>query len=887
MTALLLTKFYIPPLPVEFVARPQLLAILDQALAQRLVLVSAPAGAGKTTSVAAWMHSRRKGEAIASWLSLDDNDNDPQRFLNYLEGCLEECGLALDAAGYATALAPQARLERLLGDLVRDRNEHQPKIILVLDDFHCIHNPDVHRLMEYLIAQMPPWLHLVVLTRSDPPWELARLRASGQVVELRMQQLRFSTQEAGAFLCALVGPHLADSEIAALNERTEGWIAGLKMASISLRGREDASAFVASFAGSHRHIFDYLLEQVLDRQPPEVRTFLLKTSLLERFSAPLCDAILESGGEAHLILAQLERENLFLIPMDEERSWFRYHQLFADLLQLVLEQTYPGMRLQLHRRASQWYEAQGLLLDALQHALAAGDMELAAHVISRNVLLLVEQDDVRSALLKVAAASGSNTSNHSPWLDIAQAWVLVAERADISNPFLDGVETRIAKMPDKGERQRLLGQLAAVRAFVYSTHGDKTNTVIQAERALAHLSPEECSVRALTLVTWGDVLSVDGPDPAAIPILEQAWEMARQAEKPQIAMMAATALASAHLGVGRLHQAEHVCSAALAIAEAYQARTLATLSATSGVYALQARIASEWGENERAVHLARKGLLLSERWGQADTEVLCLAYLGRALVMANAPWEQAGQVFQRARAAARCISPWELQMAETMTLEALLDVDPPNQAEIRLQLRCVQDSGAHCPAPLHARVLLHQGASPKDVLAVLDPALAALSGQPSFDLVRLLVLRSLALQAAGDDRQALAFIRRALELAELENRVATFVREGARLEKLLHQAIVHSTYPEFARTLLAAFETRRKPKMEMVNSSQVFIDPLSQRELEVLQYLSTYLSTPEIAERLVVSANTVRTHIKNIYNKLGVHGRSAAVQQAKELGLLA
>lgn len=363
--------------------------------------------------------------------------------------------------------------------------------------------------------------------------------------------------------------------------------------------------------------------------------------------------------------------------------------------------------------------------------------------------------------------------------------------------------------------------------------------------------------------------------------------MARQAEKPQIAMMAATALASAHLNAGRLHQAERVCSAALAIAEAYQARTLATLSATSGVYALQARIASEWGEHERAVPLARKGLLLSERWGQADTEVLCLVYLGRALVMANAPWEQAGQVFQRACDTARCISPWELQMAETMTLEALLDVDPPNLAEISLQLCRVQDNGGHCTAPLQARILLYQGASLKDVLAVLDPALAALSGQPSFDLVRLHVLRALALQAAGDDRQALAVTRLALDLAEPENRVATFVREGTRLEKLVHRAIAHSIYPEFARTLLAAFEARRKPKVELVNSSQAFFDPLSQRELEVLQYLSTYFSTPEIADRLVVSANTVRTHIKNIYNKLGVHGRSAAVQRAKELGLLA
>jgi len=885
VTALLPTKFYIPPLPAGFVARPQLLVLLDQALSQRLTLVSAPAGAGKTTTVAAWAHSRRGDGALIGWLSLDANDNEPVRFLDYLEGCLEECGLALDATAFSPALAPQDRLERLLADLGREKAGHKPEIIIVLDDVHFIQNRDVHRLMEYLIARMPPRLHLVVLTRSDPPLELARLRAAGQLAELRMQQLRFSTQEAGVFLSGSAGYHLAEEEIAALNERTEGWVAGLKMASISLRGREDASAFVATFAGSHRYIFDYLLEQVLDRQPPDVRSFLLKTSLLERFSAPLCDAILEGDGEAHIILDQLERENLFLIPLDDERGWYRYHCLFADLLQLILEQTYPGMRLQLHRRASQWYEAQGLLLDALQHALAAGDMELAAHIVSGNMLLLIEQDDVRPALLKIAAASSSKTGAH-PWLDIAQAWVLVTGKANTAGPLLDVVEASIAQIPDMGERWRLLGQLSAVRAFVYSTQGDKANTVIQARQALAHLPPNEAAVRALTLATWGDVLSVDGHDPEAIPILEQAWGLARQAEKPQVAMMAAVALASAHLGAGRLHQAARVCSEALAIADACLARTLAALSATSGVYALLARIVSEWGENERAIHFARKGLLLSERWGQADMEVLCLVYLGRALVMANAPWEQAGQVFQRVRDMARCISPWELQMAETITLEALLDFDPPDQAEIKLQLRRVQDSGAHCPAPLQARILLYQGASSKSVLAMLNPALAALSGQPSFDLVRLHVLRALALQAAGDDRQSLDSIRAALELAEPENRVATFVREGAGLEKLLRRASTHSIYPAFVRTLLAAFEARRKPKVKMGDVSQAFIEPLSQRELEVLQYLGTHLSTPEIAGQMVVSANTVRTHIKNIYNKLGVHGRSAAIHQAKELGLL-
>jgi LuxR family maltose regulon positive regulatory protein len=884
VTALLPTKFYLPPAPTGFVVRPKLLADLDEVLSNRLTLVSAPAGSGKTTLVSTWVKSTRTKGAVIGWLALDESDNDPGLFLDYMVASLEEGGLLIDTAVIPPGFGNPAQIENAMVEFIRGIMEVKREMILILDDYHVIQHKQIHTALGFLIEHAPPHMHIVILSRSDPPLELARLRVARQLIEVRMDQLRFSEQEASEFLKMATGMVLTDSEVALLNERTEGWIAGLQMAAISLRGREDVEKFVTAFAGSHRFVFDYLLEQVLNRQSPELRDFLLKTSVLERFSAPLCASVTGTGIAAQELLDSLDRANLFLVPLDNEHGWYRYHHLFSDLLKLMLDRTHPGLSVELHHLACHWFEEQGMLIEALHHGLAAGDMELVAHIVSSNVLVLVENDEV-GPTLKIIDTVPAKERISLPWLEIARAWVMGAGQAQKSLHILDTLEKGVENAPEDIQHQRLIGHIAAVRAFVYSILGDKSNTITYAQMADELLPADEFAVRALNLTTLGDIRSDDRRhDPSALPILQQALAMALQAEKPHVAMIAAAALASAHLHAGRLHELERVCLEALAIAEDYQQRYQRPLSATANVYSLMARVLAEWGENEKAIQFARKGLILSERWGQLDTEVMCLNYLGRALVFGN-DWEQARQMFERAHSIARKISLWYWGLTATFTLDSMLDSEKPDTDKIAQQIQRVQESGALYTHLLTGRLMLRDN-QPDKALQALEEAQRHLGGQPSFDYVRIHGLRGLAFQAKGDEKQALTELRQALKMAEPEHRVATFVREGAAMEKLLKLALAKSISREFVQRLLAAFESRHKHIPAPAHITEALIEPLSERELEVLQYLNSYLSTPEIANLLVVSANTVRTHIKSIYSKLSVHGRSGAVKRARELALL-
>jgi LuxR family maltose regulon positive regulatory protein len=875
VTSLLPTKFYFPPIPSGFVARPQLLEKLDEALTHRLTLVSAPAGAGKTTLVSAWVQSARKKGAVFGWLSLDEGDNAPGRFLEYLVAGLEEGGLLLDPAALPSRQQDQARIEEFLGDFIRGLVSLKRELILILDDYHVIHNPEVHAALEYSIEFAPPHLHLVLLTRSDPPLELARRRVSGQLVELRMDDLRFTTEEAGAFLVKSAGVHLMPADVTRLNARAEGWIAGLQMAAISLRGREDAAAFVAAFAGSHRFVFDYLLEQVLNRQSPEVREFLLQTSVLERLSAPLCDALVGTRGTARGLLDTLERANLFLMPLDDERSWYRYHHLFADLLRLVLEQTHPGGAAELHRRACHWFEEQGMLPEALQHSLAAGDMQLAAQLVSANMLALVEHAELAPILLRMDAVAREQRAS-LPWLGVAHAWALAySGQMERAEEVLTQAEKQREKLPG-GERSRLMGHIAAVRGYTAWVEGRQQTAVELTEEAARLLPVEEIAVRALNLTTFGNALVQFGPDPRAVEVLEQAVGLARQAGQSHVFMSAATALVYAFMIQGRLHKAYQICLEAIAVAEAHQQRNRQPLPAAAGAYAEQATILGEWGEAERSLQAARKGLALSDLWGQADTIMVCLFSLANSLLLVNDS-PAALQVLGRARKIAQNISPWFVANVDQSEMKVHLSAGNIDQAA-----RLAAEMGDQLPITLAARLLVRQNRL-DEALALLERAFPQALAAPSLEAVRLGVLQSLAFFQKRDETRALSALKQTLALAEAEDRVAIFLREGAAMEKLLRLALTRSIAPGFVRRLLQAFEAQGNPSLAPV--VEPLIETLSERELEVLRHLDGPLSTPEIAQLLVVSPNTVRTHIKNIYGKLGVHGRSGAVRRAKELGL--
>jgi ATP/maltotriose-dependent transcriptional regulator MalT len=883
---ILSTKLAIPPVRSRLVVRSRLIEKLNQGMECGFVLVSAPAGYGKTTLLSAWLD---QVECAITWLSLDDGDNDLARFLAYLAAALQQVNPSIGEAlenPPDTLSKPEA--EPLLTPLINQLAQIENPFCLVLDDYHAIHNQEVHQIVSFMLEHRPPALHLVIATRADPPLPLSRFRVRSQMMELRLADLRFSSQEAADFLDHTMGLDISPEDVARITRRTEGWIAGLQMTALSIQNTEDLSSFITAFTSSDHYIFDYLLEEILERQSPEIRRFLLYTSILDQLTGPLCDALLEGEVEPHptrpssVILEQIEHANLFIVALDYEHRWYRYHQLFSDLLKPVLDQAYPGLSVELHRRACRWYEGQDMFPEALQHAISSGNMQLVAQIVSANVLVLVENDEVMPTLRKIDSLPNNDLIT-MPWLGIARAWVVGTGQTQQSLQILDEAEKQVETMADGIEPQRLKGYIAAARAFVYNALGDLSQLISNSHLANELLPSDDISVRAMNLALWGKTLSVYEHDPDAIPILEQALGLALKAQKPHVAMIAASQLATSHLFAGRLHEVQQVCLEALEISEEYERRYLHTLPAAANIYPLLARVLAEWGENEQAIQMGRKGLMLSERWGRVNTEVLCLIYLGRALMFANEP-EQARQIFQRAESAAQKISTDSWHDISRFILDSLLDSETPDSSEITRLRQRLQGSRWFFPW-LKARLLLRED-QPDQALVALEKALVDLKGQPSYDIVRIYALRALAFQAKGDEKQALVSLRQALELGEPENRVATFVREGAAMERLLQQAQSKSIAPEFVQRLLAAFESRHKQKPEPARVSKALIEPLSEREMDILKLLAQGCPDKKIAETLVIARDTVHKHLSNIYGKLGVHSRIGAIVRARELGLL-
>lgn len=884
VVALLSTKFYFPPIPAGFVARPQLLEKLDESLTHRLTLVSAPAGAGKTILVSSWVQSARKKGVAFGWLSLDAADNDPHRFFEYLGACLEEGGTVIDIETLTPSLSEQGQIEDALAGFIRGLMDLKQDIILILDDYHVIQNQQIHAAVQYFLDHASARLHLIVLTRSDPPLELARLRVAGQLVEMRMDDLRFSVLEAGEFLERSAGVKISDDDVNSLNARAEGWVAGLQMAAISLRGAKDPSAFIAAFAGSHRYVFDYLIEQVLDRQTLEVREFLLRTSILERLSAPLCDGVAGTGGTAQGMLNAIERLNLFLVPLDDEHGWYRYHHLFSDLLKLVLEQSHPGLSIELHHLASHWYESQGYLPEAMNHALVAGDMELVANIVSKNVLALVDVNEIAPTLAQLNAVPAAKSSS-LPWLNVAYAWGLayMGENQRAEDDLL-AAENHLEGLPE-AKREKVMGHIAAVRAYLAWTRGDQSaQAVAFAEKANALLPQEDIAVRALNLTTLGNALMQDRADPRAADVLEKALHLSKQADQLHVIMQAASGLAFFYLVFGKIHRARAVCEETIEIAEAYRQRTARPLLAAASVYAALAFLNVEVGEFEIALRIARKAMALSESWGQLDTRMMCVQPLLYAMGFTD-HLREAYIVLETMRKIAQKGPPWHLETLDYVELQIYLDSDPQDMKEIE-QKKAGKQQVCEKSQSLAARILLKQNRF-ADALALIQRALADPGRYGNLNLARFFILQALAYHQRDNLASALNSIRQAFRLAEPENMITAFLREGRQMEEFLRLPKVKFIAPAFVSRLLSAFEARRQQSSVPLQIAETLIEPLSDRELEILHYLSGYLSTPEIADRLVVSANTVRTHIKNIYGKLGVHGRSGAVKRASELGLLA
>jgi LuxR family maltose regulon positive regulatory protein len=885
----LLTAKLRVPAADSLVPRPRLIERIATGLRRPLTVVAAPAGSGKTSLLAAW--ARATDRAVA-WFALDTDDNDPVRFLTYLTAAFghAEPGLGdgtrrlLDAA-YPPG--PTAAMHVLADEVeAADRD-----VVLVLDDYHAIDEPAVHEAIAFLIDHLPPRLRVVIAGRDEPPLPLARLRARNQLTELRGADLRFTPDEAAALLADLAGDALAVPDITTLTERTEGWAAGLVLAGLSLQGRTDPAAVVANLSGSHRFVLDYLIGEVLCACiDPAVERFLVHTSILDRLTAPLCEAL--TGDDAAPMLERIERANLFLIPLDDERRWYRYHHLFAEALRHHLQQHAPALVPELHRRAAEWFEREGFDADALRHVLAIPDADRAANIVERQATALLTRGEVRTLRAWVEALP-KEVMRTRPIICLRYAWALAhANALDAVEPCLRDVEAWLAAHPATPgtEAARWPAEIAAIRARVAVIRGDSPATIEYSKRALALAAPDDYVTRSGTGLNLGSAYGAIGDLTAA----KQAYaEVVAHgpAAGPLSAALALRYQADLEVVQGHLHAADRLYQDALAFVAAQNADDMPAKGIVCEGLAV---LAYFWNNLDDAERLARDAIARGERGGEVlKIAVPALLTLARVL-QARGDHRGARDAIDRAD----CLSNWPHIRAWQARLWL-------QQGNLPAAQRWTRESGfvpsdeLTVPREVEystlARVLLAEGRH-DEALDLLSRLIAAAErwGRDGWQ-IDFLTLHAVALQTTGEPDEAAAALTRALRLAVDEGHVRVFVDEGAvigpvlsRIRGQTRRAADPETrrlgaYADHLLTVLAA-EGGESPAPG--NGATVLIEPLSDREREVLRHVAAGRSNREIADALYVSLGTVKAHTHHVFAKLGVRGRTEAIARGRDLGLL-
>ena len=899
-TPILATKLYIPPPRSKIVLRTRLVERLNEGLERKLTLISAPAGFGKTTLVSEWL---AVCERPVAWLSLDEGDNDPTRFLTYLVAALQTIKVEIGAGVLAALQSSQPPLiESILTILLNEITKIPDPFILVLDDYHTIDSELIDHALTFLLEHLPPPMHLIITTREDPHLPLARLRARGQLTELRAADLRFTPAEAAEFLNQMMGLNLSTENTTALEARTEGWIAGLQLAALSMQGRSDTSGFIQAFTGSHRFVFDYLAGEVLERQPEHVRSFLLQTAVLDRLCGSLCDAV--TGQEdGRGTLETLERGNLFIVPLDDKRQWYRYHHLFAEVLQAHLMEEQPEQVTSLHKRASAWYEQNELSPDAIRHALSAEDLERAAGLIEL-VWSAMDIGYQSSTWLGWVKALPDVLIRDRPVLSVGYAWALL-DRGELeaSEARLHDAERRLGTptdkmvVVDKEQFRSLPASIATARAYRSLALGNVPDTVKYAQQALK-LVPEDDKVRynqATSLL--GLAQHTSGDLEAAERSLADFHANLRKTGEILTLVGITFLLADIRVGLGQLHEAESIYQQSLRIVTD-QGEPIPL--GTADLYRGLGELYVEWGDLEAAAQHLQTSLKLAEQVTLTDWPYrLCVSKA--RLKEAQGDLEDAFALLDEAeRVHIRGPLP---DVRPVAALKARVWLKQGKLAEALAWARerglSVEDDLSYLGEFEHitlARVLTAQyindpaTGSIHEAINLLERLLqAAETGARLGSAIQILLLQALAFQAQDNLPQALAPLERALALAEPEGYVRIFVDEGETMRSLIEKQSRNRNHPlsGYIDKLLAAFsQSVVAPKSAIIHQKSDMIEPLSERELEVLRFLRTDLNGPEIARQLIVSLNTLRTHTNNIYNKLGVNNRRAAVRRAEELDLL-
>ncbi len=863
MEQLLSTKLYIPPLRSDIISRPQLTGRLTAGSRGKLILVCAPAGYGKTTLVADWL---KEIDNPVTWISLDESDNDPRRFLIYLIAALQQINQGVGQAAKAMLGSPQPPPDEVLVTaLVNEITTVPEPFFLVLDDYHFIQAPSIHQLIAALLERQPPQMHLILITRQDPLLPLARLRASGQMLEIRQKDLRFTTNESADFLKRTLGMALSTEDLAALERRTEGWIAGLHLASLSMQGRDDLKGFLQDFTGSNRFILDYLIEEVYERQTPEVRDFLLQTSILNRLHGPLCDAVTGKSSSQEL-LEKLEQANLFIVPLDQSRGWYRYHRLFAELLRDRLRASIPGSEAQLHVNASQWFETESLTTEAVQHALAAQDWERAARLIIKTSDDLLKRGEM-ATLIGWVQKVPEQIVRSRPDLGMSYAWaLLLSGRLDESEELLLELEEIGTAAPN------LMGQVTAAQAFAARARGNDQRVIEKSEQALALLPESDIAARGLLSLNLGLVYWSKGRLRDALSALKNAQTLSLKVENHFAALTAQIYLARTVASQGALRQAEEQLQQ---IVQAGQEIPIVCMA-----HFYLGNIYYEWNDPGNAwLHLEQGMKICARGWNvelQLPGHILKVSLLmaGGKILDARAEAETLHALSQDfgpvpiARSMA-CLVQIALAMGDLGTAREWIEQMPAN----------VDAHSFYCFLDLtRIRLLLAEGNKPdaeSELAACCEWAQREGSG---YALIVALILRAL---AAEGQESALEYLTEALRLGQPEGYIRTFADADVSLVPLLHEATEQGIMPGYIGQILDACEDGRKE-----SAAATLVEPLSERELEVLRLVSVGLSNREIAEKLFIGTATAKSHVHNICGKLGVRNRTEAATRAKVLGLV-
>jgi LuxR family maltose regulon positive regulatory protein len=899
------TKFFMPAAPHTLIARPRLFSLLDGGRGRRLTLVSAPAGFGKTTLLSAWMRAQPPGNPLVAWVSLDEADNDPARFWSYVLTALDQGrpGTYSKLAAYVRGEA-QPSLQYVTAACLNRLAEYDLPLILLLDDYHLIMEPVVHTSLTTLIEHLPFHVRVILSTRADPPLPLIRLRGRGQLLEVRADQLRATPQEARAFLGEVMHIDLPEQELAALDERTEGWLVGLQLVGLSLQGRPTSLDLFEEASGQQSYILDYLTEEVLRRQSLAIQHFLLYTSILERLTAPLCDAVTGQTGSQQM-LETLQRANLFLVPLDSQRRWYRYHALFSEALRTRLEQAEGTSVRELHLRACQWFAGQGDTITAVQHAMSAHDWERAADLleplakvrfwgkeqpVTRRFLENLPTEMLRSRpllALLYALILDPDTS-----FTVADAWMQVAEEG-LNALLTEQATATIKGMPSTlSERENLLGEMLIIRAAMRATRGDALAAYAYIRQARFHLVEMDIEKQALLAFNESMIHMVLGeavPATARIRAALIIWESLGNNASTAIIIQSLN-LAAYYLNCrGLLQEAWGALEQAVQLGSRPGGFPYSNMAS---VYAYQANLLREWNRLDEALVRARMAVQLTSSTA-GSMAFTAVAFLFKVL-LARGEIEEASTVLQQAEHLmdhlqnpyidalyvlvdrvrfwlARGEVSRAFQWAEQLEREDSL---PSTLAQERVDV-----------ALAHVKLVQSK---PGEALTLLMPRLETAIKQERWgNVIELSLLIAVAHQMRGEMPEALTLLAEAVRLAQPEEYIRSFVDEGAPMAAML-SALRASTHRQdksgndammrYVDRVLAAFPP------DITGDRHAALhplpDPLSIREREVLELLARGASNQEIAEALVITVDTVKRHVSNILSKLGVSNRTQAVAQA-------